>query len=82
MKGATGDTEHERSDEEEHRQPKPGPEHDALGVIIGKWINEGHTVASVDAPSCPMRTRTTPESHAPSRHPPSAPTRTTHRRPP
>jgi hypothetical protein len=32
------------------RPPKPGPEHERLGVFIGKWINEGHTTASAGAP--------------------------------
>ena len=36
---------------EHQQQPKPGPEHELLDVIIGKWINEGHTVATADAPS-------------------------------
>lgn len=31
--------------------PTPGPEHKRLEVIIGKWINEGHTVAAPGAPS-------------------------------
>jgi Protein of unknown function (DUF1579) len=30
--------------------PKPGPEHERLDVFIGKWINEGHTIASAGAP--------------------------------
>jgi hypothetical protein len=36
---------------ENQQQPGPGPEHEALEVIIGKWINEGHTVATEDAQS-------------------------------
>ena len=28
--------------------PKPGPEHQRLDVFIGKWINQGHTIASAD----------------------------------
>jgi hypothetical protein len=44
MKGVTRDASNERSDEVEHQQPRPGPEHEVLEVIIGKWINEGHTV--------------------------------------
>lgn len=36
--------------------PKPGPEHKLLDVFIGKWINEGHTIASADAPSVKILT--------------------------
>lgn len=28
--------------------PAPGDAHKRLEVFIGKWINEGHTIASVD----------------------------------
>jgi hypothetical protein len=35
---------------------QPGSEHKLLEVFIGKWINEGHTVASVDAPSVKILT--------------------------
>jgi hypothetical protein len=56
MKGATRDAENERSDEVEHHQPRPGPEHEVLEVIIGKWINEGHTVATEPAPSARILT--------------------------
>jgi hypothetical protein len=35
----------------EHDPPTPGPEHARLEVFIGKWINEGETVATTDAPS-------------------------------
>jgi hypothetical protein len=35
----------------EHVAPKPGPEHTRLEVFIGKWINEGETVAVPAAPS-------------------------------
>jgi hypothetical protein len=35
----------------EHEAPRPGPEHAKLGVFIGKWINEGETVRTADAPS-------------------------------
>ncbi len=31
-------------------QPNPGPEHKLLDVFIGKWINEGQTVASGEEP--------------------------------
>ena len=31
--------------------PRPGIEHRLLEVFIGKWINEGHTVATAKAPS-------------------------------
>jgi Protein of unknown function (DUF1579) len=34
----------------EHVAPKPGPEHARLEVFIGKWINEGETVTTPDAP--------------------------------
>jgi hypothetical protein len=30
--------------------------HEALGVLIGKWINEGHTVATAEVPSLPILT--------------------------
>jgi Protein of unknown function (DUF1579) len=30
--------------------------HEALSVLIGKWINEGHTVASPEVPSVPILT--------------------------
>ncbi|MEU9025918.1 DUF1579 family protein [Actinomadura sp. NPDC048394] len=30
--------------------------HEALEVLIGKWINEGHTVATAEAPSVPILT--------------------------
>lgn len=30
--------------------------HEALDVLIGKWINEGHTVATAEAPSMPILT--------------------------
>jgi hypothetical protein len=30
--------------------------HEALGVLIGKWINEGHTIASPEVPSAPILT--------------------------
>ena len=33
------------------RGSKRGPEHERLNVFIGKWITEGHTVASDGAPS-------------------------------
>lgn len=35
---------------------EPGPEQRALGVFIGKWINEGHTVATADTPAVPIVT--------------------------
>jgi Protein of unknown function (DUF1579) len=34
----------------EHEAPKPGPEHAKLEVFIGKWINEGETVTTPEAP--------------------------------
>lgn len=36
--------------------PKAGPEHQRLEVFIGKWINEGHTIATADAPAVPILT--------------------------
>lgn len=33
------------------RRSQPGPEHKRLEVFIGKWINQGETVASADAPA-------------------------------
>ena len=30
--------------------------HEALNVLIGKWINEGHTVATPEVPSVPILT--------------------------
>ncbi len=36
--------------------PKPGPEHKRLEVFIGRWINEGHTVGSPEAPSVQITT--------------------------
>lgn len=30
--------------------------HEALDVLIGKWINEGHTVATTEVPSLPILT--------------------------
>jgi hypothetical protein len=41
---------------EHQQQPRPGSEHQLLDVIIGKWINEGHTVATADAPSVKILT--------------------------
>jgi hypothetical protein len=40
----------------EHEAPKPGPEHARLEVFIGKWINEGETVATPDAPAAKIVT--------------------------
>ena len=31
--------------------PSPGPAHKALNAFIGKWMTEGHTIASEGAPS-------------------------------
>ena len=36
--------------------PKAGPEHQLLEVFIGKWINEGHTIATADAPAVSILT--------------------------
>ena len=39
------------------QQPSvPGPEHKRLDVFIGKWINEGHTIASAQAASVKILT--------------------------
>jgi hypothetical protein len=32
-----------------HEAPQPGPGHARLEVFIGKWINEGETMATADA---------------------------------
>ncbi len=34
----------------------PGPEHKRLDIFIGKWINEGHTVATAEAPAVKILT--------------------------
>ncbi len=36
--------------------PVLGAAHKRLEVFIGKWINEGHTIASPDVPSVPILT--------------------------
>jgi len=36
--------------------PKVGPEHQRLEVFLGRWINEGHTIATADAPAVPILT--------------------------
>ncbi len=36
--------------------PKPGSEHQPLEVFIGKWINQGHTIATADAPAVSILT--------------------------
>jgi hypothetical protein len=56
MEGVMRDASNERSDEVEHQQPRPGPEHEVLEVILGKWINEGYTVETADAPSTKILT--------------------------
>jgi hypothetical protein len=40
----------------EHQALKPAPEHTRLEVFIGKWINEGETVATSDAPAAKILT--------------------------
>lgn len=35
---------------------QPGPAHQLLEVFLGKWINEGSTIASADAPSVKILT--------------------------
>jgi len=37
--------------EQPYQPPKPGPEHRRPDIFIGRWINEGHTVATAEAPS-------------------------------
>jgi hypothetical protein len=36
--------------------PKLEPEHQRLDVFIGKWINQGYTIASADAPASSILT--------------------------
>lgn len=36
--------------------PKTGPEHQRLEIFIGKWINQGHTIASADTPEVSILT--------------------------
>ena len=36
--------------------PVPGAAHKRLDIFIGKWINEGHTIASADAPAVKILT--------------------------
>ena len=36
--------------------PQPGPEHALLNIFIGKWINEGYTVAGADMPAMKILT--------------------------
>ena len=38
------------------RPVEPGPEHRLLGIFIGKWINEGQTIASGDIPAVKILT--------------------------
>ncbi len=38
------------------RRSQPGPEHQRLEVFIGKWINQGETVATADAPAVTILT--------------------------
>jgi hypothetical protein len=58
VRGARRGAGTERSEEMEYRQqpPKPGPEHKFLDVFIGKWINEGHTIATADVQSVKILT--------------------------
>jgi hypothetical protein len=56
MKGVTRDASNERSYEVKHQQPRPGPEYEVLEVILGKWINEGHTVETANTPSAKILT--------------------------
>ena len=39
-----------------NQPPKPRPEHQLLEVFIGKWINEGHTIGTDDAPAVSILT--------------------------
>jgi Protein of unknown function (DUF1579) len=36
--------------------PVPDRRHQALAVLIGKWINEGHTIETAEIPSVPILT--------------------------
>src|SRR5438874_6055589 len=36
--------------------PVPGAAHKRLDIFIGKWLNEGHTIASADAPAVKILT--------------------------
>ncbi len=38
------------------RPLEPSPEHRLLGIFIGKWINEGQTIASGDTPAVKILT--------------------------
>ena len=40
----------------EHAAPEPGPAHARLEVFIGKWINEGETIAAPGAPAAKIVT--------------------------
>src|SRR5947209_2767608 len=40
----------------QQQAPQPGPEHKRLEVFIGKWINDGYTVAAPDSPSVKILT--------------------------
>ncbi len=40
----------------QQQAPQPGPEHKRLQIFIGKWINEGYTVAAPGAPSVKILT--------------------------
>jgi hypothetical protein len=44
-------TEQARTGTWESEGPEPRPEHRRLEVFIGKWINEGETVATSDSPA-------------------------------
>jgi len=41
---------------EQQQRSEPGAKHRVLDVIIGKWVNEGHTVTSDGAPSAKILT--------------------------
>jgi hypothetical protein len=45
-----------RSGTSQHEAPQPGPENARLEVFIGKWINEGLTVATPGAPAAKILT--------------------------
>jgi Protein of unknown function (DUF1579) len=40
----------------QQQAPQPGPEHKRLQVFIGRWINEGYTIAETGSPSVKITT--------------------------
>jgi Protein of unknown function (DUF1579) len=49
-------TERAHSGTFEHEPPHPGPEHARLEAFVGKWINQGETVAASDRPTAKILT--------------------------